>query len=125
MAASGTGCCARLCPCLPSAAWLDHRTRPLVLSLMLQLRTTHCPHLMNAKWCAATITERQLHMPLLTLLIMTARPAGGDKQPEDFHYTHLWVDKAGETHLKECSMKGFDLKQYAKGERPALLLELH
>jgi hypothetical protein len=42
--------------------------------------------------------------------------ADGDKQPEDFHYTHLWVDKAGETHLKECSMTGFDLKTYAKGE---------
>ena len=44
--------------------------------------------------------------------------AGGDKQPEDFHYTHLWVDKAGETHLEECSMKGFDLKTYAKGACP-------
>lgn len=33
---------------------------------------------------------------------------------QDFHYTHLWVDKDGETHLKECSMKGFDLKSFAK-----------
>ena len=48
---------------------------------------------------------------------LTSGPTGGDgdRQPEDFHYTHLWVDKEGETHLKECSMKGFDLKQYAKG----------
>ncbi len=34
--------------------------------------------------------------------------------PQDFHYTHLWVDQDGETHLKECSMKGFDLKSFAK-----------
>jgi hypothetical protein len=46
-----------------------------------------------------------------------------DKQPKDFHYTHLWVDKDGETHLKECSMQGFDLKSYAKDTPPQFVRE--
>mmetsp|Transcript_12641 Transcript_12641/g.38030 ORF Transcript_12641/g.38030 Transcript_12641/m.38030 type:complete len:160 (-) Transcript_12641:2357-2836(-) len=49
-------------------------------------------------------------------------PKEGD-QPEDFRYTHLWVSQDGETHLKECRMKGFDLKSFAGPTPPQFVKE--
>ncbi|KAK9814294.1 hypothetical protein WJX72_003545 [[Myrmecia] bisecta] len=40
-----------------------------------------------------------------------------ESQPADFDYTHLWVSADGETHIKECKMKGFNLKKYAETEQ--------
>eukprot|EP00879_Flechtneria_rotunda_P005712 GHRR01006013.1.p1 GENE.GHRR01006013.1~~GHRR01006013.1.p1 ORF type:complete len:192 (+),score=44.92 GHRR01006013.1:201-776(+) len=36
-----------------------------------------------------------------------------NQDPEDYHYTHLWVSTDGETHITEAKMEGFDLKKYA------------
>ena len=112
--------------CYASAALqnpTNHRTRRLDHPLMLQppsiLRAVLTPCSLFRH--AAVVTQLSLDQPWTNFLATHQRPAGGDKQPEDFHYTHLWVDSAGETHLKECSMKGFDLKQYAKGKGSSLL----
>lgn len=51
---------------------------------------------------------------------MAALGDGGSKQedqPKNFHYTHLWVSADGETHIKECSMKGFEMKAYAETQQ--------
>ena len=39
------------------------------------------------------------------------------EQPADFKYTHMWVSADGETHLKECVMKGFEMKKFAETEQ--------
>lgn len=44
---------------------------------------------------------------------LTAMAAAGAEDPKNFAYTHLWVSKDGETHIKECRLSGFDLKKYA------------
>ncbi len=40
-----------------------------------------------------------------------------EEQPADFRYTHMWVSSDGETHLKECAMKGFEMKKFAETEQ--------
>jgi len=40
-----------------------------------------------------------------------------EEQPADFKYTHMWVSADGETHLKECAMKGFEMKKFAETEQ--------
>ena len=40
-----------------------------------------------------------------------------EDQPADFSYTHMWVSGDGETHLKECVMKGFEMKKFAETEQ--------
>ena len=40
-----------------------------------------------------------------------------EDQPADFKYTHMWVSADGETHLKECAMKGFEMKKFAETEQ--------
>lgn len=52
----------------------------------------------------------------------TDGPKQGD-QPEDFMYTHLWTSADGETHLKECYMKGFDVKSFAGDTPPQFVKE--
>ena len=42
---------------------------------------------------------------------------GQEDQPADFKYTHMWVSADGETHLKECAMKGFEMKKFAETEQ--------
>ncbi|KAK9868697.1 hypothetical protein WJX84_001433 [Apatococcus fuscideae] len=46
-------------------------------------------------------------------LIAAASKDEEQSDPENFAYTHLWVSKDGETHIKEATMKGFDLKKFA------------
>ena len=46
--------------------------------------------------------------------------------PRGWHprrYTHLWTSADGETHLKECRMKGFDLKSFAGPTPPQFVKE--
>ena len=39
------------------------------------------------------------------------------EQPADFAYTQLWASADGETHIAECTMKGFEMKKYADTEQ--------
>eukprot|EP00897_Mesotaenium_endlicherianum_P002423 jgi/Mesen1/2208/ME000152S01289 len=51
----------------------------------------------------------------------TMAAESGNKDPQNFQYTHLWVSKDGETHIKEATLSGFDLKKYA--EKPQYVKE--
>ncbi|BBM98388.1 hypothetical protein MPTK1_1g13110 [Marchantia polymorpha subsp. ruderalis] len=62
---------------------------------------------------ARVTIRRRIFCPLVPVFNATTSMADSSEDPKSFKYMQLWASQDGETHIKECKMKGFDLQKYS------------